>query len=110
MKKFKIGDKVVALTNPQDNMSQPRVKGHIYTVEAILYCNGCGVQTINIGERTNSYILRCNCGTENQSKGLYWTESKHFAKLDNLEEELKDIIENEDYEFARVLSEIIQNM
>jgi hypothetical protein len=49
MKKFKIGDKVVALVGQIHPNAQPRIKGQIYTVIDIMFCSRDGHQLINLG-------------------------------------------------------------
>lgn len=113
MGQFKIGDKVIALTNPEDNCCQPRIKGNIYVVEAILYCHKCGKQSINIGEKATleEFIhpdhVECECGAITIDDGkLFYTDSELFAKVDDLEEELEEAVHNEDYELASILRDI----
>ena len=105
MNKFKVGDKVIALTNPQSEGGQFRVKGQTYTVEAILYCSVCGCQNINIGEKakTDTGFLLCTCGNHQPNNDLGWTDSKYFAPIDNLENIMEEAIANEDYELCQIL-------
>lgn len=107
MKIFKPGDKVIALTNPKNAFSQPRVKGKIYTVEAIYFCSGCGNQMVNLGFKTKNSKIFCGpCDNMQSSKGLCWTRSEHFSKVDDFEESLKEALENEDYEMASLLRDL----
>ena len=46
--KFQVNQKVIALNSPILPRSQPRIKGNIYTVTALSWCAGCGVNFINI--------------------------------------------------------------
>lgn len=113
-RRFKIGDKVVALTNPLSEGSQPRVKGKTYNVQAVRYCSGCGVQVINLGYHLpipNNHIQYseysdCVCGKEALNEGLFWTLSKYFAKVDDLETAIEEAVQNEDYETAAVLRDL----
>jgi hypothetical protein len=108
-KRFKIGDKVVALTSNRDEKSQPRVKGKIYNVHAIRYCPGCGMQKINLGlpiPAGTSNMTVCTCSKKSPSEGLYWTLSKFFAKVDDLDSALESALENEDYELAVMLRDL----
>lgn len=101
--RFNIGDKVVALTNPLDSLCQHRVKYNIYTVQAISYCKGCGVQRINIGgsPRGNTDNGVCICKAINPHNGLGWTRYVHFALVsdiatdEELENELSEIFDHE---------------
>ena len=107
MKKFDIGDKVIALTDPLNPGSQPRIKGKIYKVESILYCSYCGEQMINIGETSTSTILHhSKCGNKQENKGLHWTSSDHFSKIDDFDESLQEAIESENYELACLLRDL----
>lgn len=108
MKRFKIGDSVVALNNPMNSKSQPRVKGTVYKVVDIMYCSGCGVQVINIGEsaQINSGFVSCPCNTRTPNKGLAWTQSKYFAKVDDLADAIEAAVAEEDYETAALLRDI----
>ena len=87
---FKVGQMVVALNNPPSNKSQYRVKGQVYEVKAIRYCNGCGKQNINIGQTSDGILgTRCSCGNLSNPTGLYWTKSIHFAPIEALESEVE---------------------
>ncbi len=105
--KLKIGDTVIALTNPENNRCQPRVKGNKYTVEHLLYCPMCGTQKINIGESTPkefSDIHTCICGHDHKTGNrLRYTRSQHFCKADEIKTALEEAIASEDYEFAAKL-------
>ena len=108
-KRFKIGNKVVSLTNPANEGSQPRVKGKTYNVKAIQYCSGCGEQVINLGYRLPNDVSEysdCNCGKQVFNEGLFWTMSKFFAKVDDLDSALESALENEDYELAVMLRDL----
>lgn len=107
---FKVGEKVIALNScPEtDTTRQPRVKGKIYEVKAVMYCSGCGSQKINIGylSQTGAEKLRCDCNKRVDNEGLKWTNSIHFAKLDNLDKLIEEAVENEDYELAATLRDL----
>lgn len=107
---FKIGQKVVALTNPPNFRSQIRIKGNIYSVIDAIYCIGCGCQMISIGggsiEPTSEYMT-CKCGREFMVGKLHYTRSVHFAPLDNLEWFITEAVEKEDYETAQLLHDIL---
>ena len=108
MKRFEIGDSVIALNNPMDYGSQFRVKGKVYKVVDIMYCSGCGIQVINIGEsaKINSGFVSCTCNTRTPNKGLSWTQSKYFAKVDDLADAIEAAVAEEDYETAAMLRDI----
>lgn len=108
MKRFKIGDSVVALNNPTNSRSQPRVKGTVYKVVDIMYCFGCGMQVINIGERSqpSSGFVVCTCNVRIPNKDLCWTYSEYFAKVDDLADAIEAAVAEEDYETAAMLRDI----
>ena len=108
MKRFEIGDKVVALVSSTHDFTQTRIKGNVYIVEDILYCAKCGVQTINIGQncKGNSGFLQCDCGHTNPNRNLGWTQSKYFAKVDDLADAIEAAVAEEDYETAAMLRDI----
>ena len=112
-KRFKIGDKVVALTSNKDEKGQPRVKGKIYTTQAIRYCPGCGEQKINLGISipiNTSSLIMCACNMKRSNEGLYWTSAKFFAKVDDLDSALESALEYEDYELAVMLRDLNKNL
>jgi hypothetical protein len=104
--RHKIGDRVVALTNPPSDRSQFRVKGQIYKVVDVSYCSKCGNQTINIGQQTNCVNFECDCGFTSPTNGLHWTNSYLFVKVDDIEDTLTEAINNEDYELASILRDV----
>ena len=106
MKQFKAGDNVISLTNSTLPNSQVREKGKIYQVDAIAYCIGCGMQRINIGQKTDIPTVHCgDCDTVQDSGKKYWTSSKHFIKVDpeSISKAIAECVENEDYEGAAFL-------
>lgn len=108
-KRFKIGDEVVALNNPKNNLCQPRIKGKTYTVNSVIYCSGCGRQCINLGLSIPDNFgsnLKCSCGKTTPNLRLHWTRSKYFAKLDELDKELEEAIANEDYDTAIIIRDL----
>lgn len=84
MNNFKVGEKVVALTNPRKASDRPRVAGQVYTVLAVSYCSSCGMQAIDIGGRCQvgnlSDELQCNCGLCRLHYGRDWTSSIYFTR------------------------------
>lgn len=112
MKKFKIGEKVVALTNPLSKNGQPRLKGKIYDVLAKIYCFDCGEQHINICGKVKNIelsktIFKCRCGSINNSNGLWWTTSEFFARPSELQAELEQAEMEERYEECAELAKIM---
>jgi len=103
--RHKIGDNVVALTDPENEECQPRKKGHVYTVFDVAYCPKCGVQEINIGPHTNSAYTLCDCGGRHDTRGLFWTHSCLFAPID--EATMQSAIEEENYELAAILRDLM---
>jgi hypothetical protein len=105
MKRFKIGDKVIALTNPVGRV-QPRVKGKIYIVKATKFCSECGDQCINIFDEYTAPVSKCICNHRMSSNNMWWTNSKLFAHVQDLESEIAEAVAEEDYEFADILHKI----
>lgn len=113
MNRFQIGDKVVALKAHESISSQPRIKGNVYTVKDIMYCGRCGHQNINLGWPKPPHIsnnVTCGeCRGSSPNRGLEWTNSKYFAKLDDLDAALQEAVENEDYETASLLRDLMRS-
>ena len=105
MANLKVGDRVIALTSPGNTDCQPRIRGEIYTVEAVCYCPKCGRQAVNVGfpQQGNSGTIVCSCRFIHDAYGLSWTRSDHFAKVEDLEKEIAKAVYVEDYEFAQLL-------
>lgn len=107
---FKIGDEVIALTNPKNNRCQPRVKGNKYIVKDTLYCSKCGQQRINLGEKTGDWLsntLICTeCKTKQHTENLYWTKSSLFIKPQELQATLEQALKEENFELACTLRDI----
>jgi hypothetical protein len=106
MNKFKVGDRVVALVGQVHPNAQPRIKGKIYVVVDTLFCSKDGHQLINLGHNSSHKEIMCTCGIKHPNHGLMWTDSKHFAKVDDVEEALEEAVANEDYELAVTLRDI----
>lgn len=105
--KHKIGDKVIALNDPEDENCQPRKKGNIYTVQDIKYCVKCGVQSVNVIGQC-SFIFdedECVCGYVEKADNLWWTVSKHFAPINPTT--LQQFIEQEEYELAAIIKDLL---
>ena len=101
--KFQINQKVIALSNPFNELSQQRVKGNIYTVKALSWCARCGANQINIdNSKSAQYItIRCTCGYAQPNQGLNWTRASEFAPL--TEEAMEALAEAEEYELAAIV-------
>ena len=115
MKRFEIGQIVVALTNPPDEFNQPRTKGCKYPILDVMYCSKCGIQDINIAGELGKYApngklwskyMTCSCGNTSLNHGKHWTNSENFALVDDIKEELEEAVANEDYELAALLRDI----
>lgn len=106
---FKVGDKVVALkSTSKPDRQQPVIKGNIYTVLGVMYCNRCGVQAINVTNTTvRCSFLICSCGHMiSLFDNYYYSNSKYFVKIDDIDKELEKAVEAEDYETAIILRDI----
>lgn len=108
MKEFKKGDEVVALTTPENNLSQPRVRGKVYKVTSILVCPNEGFQLINLDntKSIDNSLIGCVCGETHDNKKLAWTHSDHFTKTDDVKEALDRAVENEDWGMAIALRDV----
>jgi hypothetical protein len=108
--KFKIGDEAIALSSAS-RPNQPRVKGKSYTVTDIQYCPKLGAQFINVNNINcggSSGKLTCKCGTWHEARGLSWTYSINFVHPEDLESRMEDAVEEEDYELATVIRDVIK--
>lgn len=108
---FKIGEKVIPLTNRPSGRHQPRVKGKLYIVLGVNYCNKCGYQDINISGLHNGEIsdkIDCNCGNSHDNFGLWWTDSRRFIRPEHLEGLMLEKANEEDYESAAELKEMLE--
>jgi hypothetical protein len=106
MNKFKAGDKVVALVGQTHPSAQPRVKGKIYEVVDIMFCHREGHQMINLGYGSEHNTILCSCGKKHFNNGLMWTDSAHFAKVDEVDKALEKAVAEEDYDLAIILRDI----
>lgn len=106
MKAFNIGDKVVALTNPSSEHSQPRIKGKMYIVVNLMYCQKCGEQMISLGLKSKNSLVHCTCNHLQNNDGFHFTLSKHFAKVDEFDQEIEEAIKDEEYEIAALLRDL----
>tara|TARA_R110000868_G_scaffold5041_1_gene31081 strand:- start:3103 stop:3435 length:333 start_codon:yes stop_codon:yes gene_type:complete len=107
--KHKISDKVVALNSTPPEFAercQPRVKGNVYTVIDVMFCNTCGEQVVNVSNTaTEREYLLCSCRRDKMpTKGVHWTVSGNFAPIDEM---LNHAVEVEDYEYACILRDAI---
>jgi len=103
--RFNIGDRVVALNSTPSAVAdrcQTRVKGQVYKVLDVVYCQACGSQSINVSnEPTDREMLMCNCRRSVMpTYGVRWTASEHFTTID---EALSKAIAEENYEYACTL-------
>jgi hypothetical protein len=107
-RQFKIGDKIVSLVDGTETRVK---KGDRFNVLDIMYCSKCGTQIVDIGFKEATYLksLKCLCHNINliNYNNTKWCDNKYFIHEDDLECELVEAVENEDYEFAQVLKDII---
>ena len=100
--KFQVNQKVIALNNPFNELSQQRVKGNLYTVTKLSWCIGCGMSRINIDNQpTVRKNIDCSCGSTQSTGSLAWTKVSHFAPL--TEESMEALAESEEYELAAIV-------
>ncbi len=107
--KFELGQQVIALTNPLDNLCQQRIKGNIYKVTSIIYCPVDGSQSINIDNQIlaehKSNMTKCDCGQEHANYGLQFTYSHHFISL--TEDSIELLSEQEEYELCSIIRDYL---
>lgn len=103
--KFQVNQKVIALNNPLSPRSQHRSKGNIYTVTALSWCAGCGINFINIDEtrprKLSPGSVHCNDCNHIQPNNLAWAKADLFAPL--TEESMEALAESEEYELAAIV-------
>ena len=103
--KFQVNQKVIALDSPILPRSQHRIKGNIYTVTALSWCAGCGINFINIDETRPRKLspgnVHCNDCNHIQPNNLAWAKADLFAPL--TEESMEALAESEEYELAAIV-------
>ena len=104
--KFQVNQKVIALNSPILPRSQHRIKGNIYTVTALSWCAGCGINFINIDKtrphKLSTGMIHCkDCNNMQPNNDLAWTKANFFAPL--TKESMEALAESEEYELAAVV-------
>lgn len=109
---FKVGEKVISLSNNVTPGCQPRVKGKLYPVQDILYCCGCGRQWINVSgphkNKLDSYVSCSSCKKLQLNHGLWWTDSIGFVRPEEISEAITHFAEKEEFEICGVLKKFEQ--
>jgi hypothetical protein len=103
--KYKVGDKVVAVTG-NDGKYTKRVIGKVYTVTMVAGCMSCNTEYLCLSDiqLPKSYNLTCaSCKESSFRSNRMWHRSIHFTSADNLEEQLRIALEQENYELAATL-------
>jgi len=109
MKQFQVKDKVVALTTPENELSQHRVRGKVYEVTDTFICPNKSIQLININDtkqKSETSYIGCVCGEVHENRGLAWTHSDHFTSVNDVKDALAQAISNEDYDMAIALRDL----
>lgn len=108
MKDFNIGEKVIALTGCANPLSQPRIRGQKYVVNSIMYCISCGIQVINVSGKNDAEPgqMVCKCSGTQPTEGLWWTGALHFIREADIQNELDEAVEGEDYKRAVLIRDI----
>ena len=103
-----IGDEVIALTTPENDFSQKRIRGSEYKVTGILECpKGCKLVNIdNTPASIDSKIVSCNCNMHHDNGGLAWTFVDHFVKREDIPKALDKALGVEDYATAILLRDL----
>ena len=111
MKKFKIGEEVIALSTQTAPDCQNRVKGQHYIIKDVRFCSKCGIQVINI-QGVCSFIINseCSCGSVTKGLNMEYTNSRHFVKADDLEVRIGEAEKAENYELAGFLLSTLNEM
>jgi hypothetical protein len=109
MRRFKIGEKVVALNSSTHEKAQPRVKGKIYTVTMIMNCQLCGEELINVNNNPSiTNVLECECKHTMNNFHRAFTFGKFFAPIDELDILIEQCVEDENYEDAQLFTEVLE--
>jgi hypothetical protein len=103
---FKVGQKVVALTS-HCNGSTSIKRGVVYVVKMARYCCSCGLQAIGFGSPSTQKNSICINGHISPTQYFSAFSSSRFAPLDNLHESISEAAQNEDYELAQLLTEVL---
>jgi len=106
-KKHNIGDKVVALSSAS-RPCQPRKQGKIYTITNVYYCPRKGNQLVNIDNTKKiSRLTRCSCGEiHSNMPNSSLTIAEEFVNINDIQDEIDNAVEIENYELAHVLHQI----
>lgn len=108
--RFKVGDKVIALSSSTRISQQPRVIGEKYVVADVRFCRSCGKQTISLQDSPLSVHQRSQCGCgQNEKSTKMWSYSSLFI-LDNPKElaiALEEAVKEENYELASILRDVL---
>lgn len=113
---FSVGEKVVALTNPENEECQPRVRGEVYKVLKLLYCSSCGCQAIHIGGKAKPVscvlndLIQCECGSKQPHNGFDFTDSIYFVRLEEISDAIAHFAEKEEYETCEMLKGVEEKM
>jgi hypothetical protein len=113
MRIFEIGDKVIALNTPMLPNCQPRIKGKIYTVTMIMNCQLCGVELLNVNNNPSwrpQGQLQCVCNHKMEHFGRGFTDAKHFAPIDDIDELILTCVEDENYEDADFFTKVRETL
>jgi hypothetical protein len=114
-KQFAIGDSVIALSSAS-SPNQPRTKGATYTITKVIYCPTTGDQFVNIDDTpaqgNSGYLLCSSCHKKHKCGTHAYTLPEKFVKNDPtaIELELTLAVENEDYETAVVIRDVMREL
>lgn len=115
MENFKIGETVIALNSTKRYGNgyvdhHPREKGKTYVIKDVCYCSKCGQQNVNVGYKWRSAdLMNCDCGNSQNDYGLGWSESFNFIRPSELKQKIAEAVEQENYEEAAELRDLILN-
>lgn len=107
---MKKGDYVIAITtSPRGREYQQRIAGKAYKVLDVIVCNGCGLKSVNINGRTESFnIVECGCGHVQDNEGRQWTSTEHFSIPTKAlsAQAIEFALQEEDYELCTKLRDL----
>lgn len=114
--KFKVGQKVKCINNKKLNPFQinlpPLKLGGIYMIQKIHSCE-CGDVKLDIGIYNSNKSIKCSsCSIVVYGTSTWWCASKRFesAEENDLQKELEEAIEEENYELAQEIKNKINNL
>jgi hypothetical protein len=109
---FSLAESVIALSSASIP-NQARTKGNTYIVTDIMYCSTTGEQLINIDNSIacgKSGYMTCGCGKKHLIGNKAYSYSSNFVSNtpEAIQNRLEEALNEEDYEVAILIRDIIQ--